>query len=62
MVGSFGVFQGEDENFYLQELRREAVRLSTLPENPSREGGSGSVLAEFPALFSKTLGTATCPS
>ena len=62
VVGSFGVFQkGEDENSYLRELRREAVRLSALPENPSWEGGSGSVLAEFLALFSRTLGTATCP-
>jgi len=27
----------------------------------SLKGGTGSVLAEFPALFSKTLGTTTCP-
>ena len=62
VVGAFGVPQeGGDGDSYLLELLREAVRLSTLSEDPSGEGGSRYVLAEFPALFSRTLGTATCP-
>jgi len=52
VVGSFGVPQeGGDGDSYLRELRREAVRLFTLSEDPSGEGGSRSVLAEFPVLF-----------
>jgi hypothetical protein len=62
VVGSFEVPQERgDGDSYLLELRREAVRISTLSEDPSGERGSRSVLAEFPALFSRTLGTATCP-
>jgi len=52
VVGSFGVLQeGGDENSYLRELRREAVRLSALPENPSGRKGRGLCWKNFLLYF-----------
>jgi hypothetical protein len=62
--GCSGVFCLEDldvcEGGYLQHLRDEVRAMTSLSEPWPGDGSFGSLVAEFPALFSSTLGVAKC--
>jgi hypothetical protein len=59
-VGSFIVPGGKEEGQpYLNELRREALKMSALCLDPFDGDGAPCLRDEFPRLFSEQLGTAT---
>lgn len=48
------------EEVYLQNLCEESLKMAPVSEVWTIEVSSSSLVADFPALFSSTLGTATC--
>jgi len=60
-VGEFGSWKANYEGeFFLENLSTEVSELATAGGRWPNGVSSTSILAEFPALFSSTLGTAHC--